>query len=298
MPQKTSPPESRNARHLVLVTPEPWGAPDPIELACKAAVTHAFCTQSDVDERAAMAKLATLAPAAAGSERWLGDPVVRRIAAFVYGTAQVDPARYGLLRGYVQLVRETRYLVGLARTLVTDGVPVACTEQLLHDLRTVWAAQDRKIAGDSRPLDVVCADVAREEETEVATSAEGRRTVQRVRTSFGAVLSCVALDRPGGSRREEYTWNVPADLELDEWRVAIDQATVRQMHLWNTRRRIDDLYFVVTEPVIRVRRIEWRGALVEERRLNAIPNYEPLIASDAPLVDADSVILASDSGEA
>ena len=89
-----------------------------------------------------------------------------------------------------------------------------------------------------------------------------------------------------------------ADLELDEWRVAIDQATVRQMHLWNTRRRIDDLYFVVTEPVIRVRRIEWRGALVEERRLNAIPNYEPLIASDAPLVDADSVILASDSGEA
>ena len=129
MPEKTSPPESRNARHLALVTPEPWDAPDPIELACKAAVTHAFCTQSDVDERAAMAKLATLAPAAAGSERWLGDPVVRRVAAFVYGTAEVDPARYGLLRGYVQLVRETRYLVGLARTLVTDGVPVACTEQ-------------------------------------------------------------------------------------------------------------------------------------------------------------------------
>ncbi|MEO6026246.1 MAG: hypothetical protein ABIR79_05210, partial [Candidatus Binatia bacterium] len=262
------------------MTTAPWDAPDPIELACKAAVTHAFCTQSEIDERAAMAKLATLAPAAAGSERWLGDPVVRRVAAFVYGTAQVEPARYGLLRGYVQLVRETRYLVGLARTLVADGVPVACTEQLLRDLRIVWAAQDRKIAGDPRPLDVVCTDVAREEETEFTTSAEGRRTVQRVRTSFGAVLSCVALDRPGGSRREEYTWNVPSDLELDEWRVAIDQATVRQMHLWNQQRRIDDLYFVVTGPVVRVRSIEWRGALVEERQLNAIPNYEPLIASD------------------
>lgn len=297
MPEKTAQPDARNTRHLALVTAEPWKVPDPIELACKAAVTHAFCTHSDVDERAAMAKLATLAPVAAGSERWLGDPIVRRVAAFVYGTAHVDAARYGILRGYVQLVRETRYLVGFARTLVADGVPVACTEELLRDLRIVWAAQDRKLAGDARPFDAVCADIAREEEPECTATAEGQRTVRRVRTSFGALLTYVALDRPGGSRREEYIWNIPSDLELDEWRAAIDQATVRQMHLWNNRRRIDDLYFVVTEPVVRVRIIEWRGAVVEERRLNALPNYEPMIAVDPPLVDVDAPLLASENGE-
>lgn len=296
MSEKTAP-DARNARHLVLVTTEPWQAPDPIELACKAAVTHAFCMHADVDERTAMAKLATLAPAAAGSERWLGDPVVRRVAAFVYGTAEADPARYGLLRGYVQLVRETRYLAGLARTLVNEGVPVACTEQLLRDLRIVWAAQDRKSAGDARPLAVVCTDVAREEEPASTTTAEGRRTVQRVQTSFGAVLSCVALDRPGGTRREEYRWSVPADLDLEATRVAIDQATVRQMHIWDKRRRIEDLYFVLTEPVVRVRIIEWRGAVVEERQLNALPNFEPLIAAEPPVVAAEGLLFASENGE-
>ena len=163
--------------------------------------------------------------------------------------------------------------------LESEGVPFRWTRMLLRKLQATWFAQDARLRGDRRPIDVIAREIEDDEIPSTTTTSQGEATTQRVRTPFGAVFSCVALDHHDGTKREDYIWDFPDDVDPTAWRVVVEQATVRHMQLWSRYRRVNDAYFTHRGPIARVMTVRRGGMLVERRPLRAMPNYEPLVVT-------------------
>lgn len=261
--------------------PPQWHPLTPLRLAYETALTDVFCALPDVDERAAVRRLLEYDPPPLVWTRFIGDPIARRLIAYTFGSQRTDPARYAHLRVFVELLRDARYLIGLGHALVPEGVPFAWTQRLLRKLQAVWFAQDAQLRGDRRDLATLAAEIERDEIPVRAATPDGARTVQRIRTPFGATFTSVALDRPDGSTAEDFTWDFPADVAPAPWQPVIEQATVRHMQLWGRFRRVQDAYVARHGALTRTLTVRHAGILLARRTLRPMPNYEPLVAHNS-----------------
>jgi len=273
MPRKAS-------THLRLVPKPRWEALCTDRLAYERALTETFCALPEIDEDAAVRAFMDLDPPDRVYAGLFGDPVARRIILFTFGSLHASPTEYATLRAYVHLLRDARYLIGLGHALDTEGVPMHWTRTLLRKFQAVWFAQDAALRGDTRTLRVVAHEIEHDEVPSTTTTPQGEETTQRVRTPFGGVFTCVALDRRDGTRHEDYLWDFPDDVDPTEWRTVVEQATVRHMQLWSRYRRVNDAYFTGRGSITRAMAIRRAGTLVERRPLRAMPNYEPLVVGE------------------
>ncbi len=272
----------RNASmHLRLVAKPRWQALCPIRFAYEWALTEAFSALPEIDERAAIARFMELDPTDRVYAGLFGDPIARRIVLFTFGTRHTSPTHYATLRAYVDLLRDARYLIGMGHALDTEGVPLRWTRALLRKFQAAWFAQDASLRGDSRDFDVIAHEIEHDEVPSTKTTPQGEETTQRVRTPFGGVFTCVALDRLDGTKHEDYLWDFPDDVDPTEWRVVVEQATVRHMQLWSRYRRVNDAYFNGRGSITRAMAIRRGDTIVERRPLHAMPNYEPLVVDGA-----------------
>ena len=261
--------------------PKPrWQALCTIRLAYERALTEVFSALPEIDQCAAIRAFMELDPPDRVYAGLFGDPVARRIILFTFGSAHANPAQYATLREYVHLLPDARYLIGMgARARCRRCAAALDAHPACGSSRRCGSRKTRRFGVTTARSTSSPREIEHDEVPSTRTTSRGDETTQRVRTPFGGLFTCVALDRHDGTKHEDYLWDFPDDLDPTEWRMVVEQATVRHMQLWSRYRRVNDAYFTGRGSITRTLAIRRGGTLVERRPLHAMPNYEPLVVS-------------------